>query len=224
MEAVSAIICVFNGERYLAEAIRSILAQSSPPLEIIVVDNGSTDSTAAIARSFPGVRYVFKEHSTLPTGRNRALREARGELIAFIDHDDVWLPEKLERQAAFLREHPDVDVAGCHARHIVEGERPAWLLREHAEQPQPCWLPSALLIRASTFARCGIFDETYSHSEDYEWLMRAAQAGARRLMMPDLLLHRRVHEQNLTNDRRQNHRDTFRALHAAAKRASAQRP
>jgi teichuronic acid biosynthesis glycosyltransferase TuaG len=102
MPAVSAIIPAYNAETFLARAIRSVEAQSFRDFEIVVIDDGSTDGTADVAQGFSSVRYVLGSHGGEAAARNRGLEEARSELVAFVDADDEWLPEKLARQVAFM--------------------------------------------------------------------------------------------------------------------------
>jgi glycosyltransferase involved in cell wall biosynthesis len=102
MPAVSVIIPAYNAEAFLARAIRSVEAQSFGDFEIVVIDDGSTDGTAEVARGFSSVRYVLGSHGGEAAARNRGLEEATGELVAFVDADDEWLPEKLARQLEFM--------------------------------------------------------------------------------------------------------------------------
>src|SRR5947209_2263946 len=103
MTSTSAVIPVRNGAEYIADAIRSVLDQTAPPLECLVIDDGSTDATPEIVRSFgTRVAYVCQSHAGVSAARNHGARRARGELVAFLDHDDVWLPTKLERQVEAL--------------------------------------------------------------------------------------------------------------------------
>jgi teichuronic acid biosynthesis glycosyltransferase TuaG len=102
MPAVSVIIPAYNAEAFLERAIRSVEAQSFRDFELVVVDDGSTDGTADIARGFDSVRYVRGSHQGEAGARNLGLEEAEGDLVAFVDADDEWLPEKLGRQVAFM--------------------------------------------------------------------------------------------------------------------------
>lgn len=104
MPIVSVIIPAYNAEAFLARAIRSVEAQTFRDFELVVVDDGSTDGTAEVARGFGSVRYVRGPHQGEAGARNLALKEATGELVAFVDADDEWLPEKLARQVAFMEE------------------------------------------------------------------------------------------------------------------------
>ena len=100
---VSAVIPVHNGAAYVAEAVQSILSQTRPPIECVVVDDGSTDETAEVVRRFGNeVAYVRQDRAGVSSARNRGAALARGALVAFLDHDDVWLPTKLERQVEAL--------------------------------------------------------------------------------------------------------------------------
>ena len=103
MPAVSVIIPAYNAEAFLARAIRSVEAQNFRDFEIVVIDDGSTDGTADVARGFSSVRYVLGSHGGEAAARNRGLEEARSALVAFVDADDEWLPEKLARQTAFMQ-------------------------------------------------------------------------------------------------------------------------
>lgn len=102
MPRVSVIITAYNAEAFLARALRSVEAQTYRDYEVVLIDDGSTDATAEIARSFESVRYFHQSNQYLPVARNRGLREAAGEIVSFLDADDEWLPEKLERQLAFM--------------------------------------------------------------------------------------------------------------------------
>jgi glycosyltransferase involved in cell wall biosynthesis len=106
---ISVIIPAYNVEVFLSETIVSVLKQTYPVDEVIVVDDGSTDRTADIAESFDGVVHVIRQDNAGASfARNRALRHASGDIIAFLDADDLWEPHKLERQIAYLAAHPDV--------------------------------------------------------------------------------------------------------------------
>ena len=118
---VSVILPVKNGERFLAQAINSVLEQDYRPLEIVVVDGQSTDASAAIAQSFELVRYVFQQGELgLGRARNLGIEAARGELIAFINSDDLWAPHKLSVQVDYLARHPEVQFTITRASFFLE--------------------------------------------------------------------------------------------------------
>src|SRR5262245_31044681 len=116
---VSLIIPVRNGERYLPEAIASVRRQSIAPIEIVIVDDGSTDGTAAVALTLGSdIRLIRQPHSGVTISRNRAIQAARGTLIAFLDCDDVWTDDKLATQVPILLEHPEIQIALGHIRRM----------------------------------------------------------------------------------------------------------
>jgi glycosyltransferase involved in cell wall biosynthesis len=185
---VSAVITTYNYERYVAAAIESVLGQTVPPDEVVVVDDGSTDGTAAVVAGYTGrgVRYIRQANAGAGAARNRGIRETRGELIAFLDADDCWLPDKLERQLAHLRCYPAVglvtgdewQVFGADRPPVREYRRPA-----HAARLYPRILienlvgnPSLVLVRRACFAQVGEFDETLPLGQDWEMWIRIARA------------------------------------------------
>jgi len=198
---VSVIVPVFNGERFLEEALASAWAQSLTPLEVIVVDDGSTDGSAAIA-SRMNVRYISQANSGVSSARNAGLRVAQGQFVAFLDADDTWLPTKLERQVAALLDAEDAGYALC--RHIATFEPgvepPQWYRGRTDGVSEPSFAPSAWLVRRSALDAIGWFDPVLRHGEDTDWLARARDADLRYVMVDGPLLVRRIHGANLTGN------------------------
>jgi glycosyltransferase involved in cell wall biosynthesis len=197
---LSTIIPVFNGERFLAQAIESALAQDYSPFEVIVIDDGSTDQSAAIARSFPGIQYLYQANQGVAAAKNAGVRAAMGEFIAFLDCDDTWPVDKLSKQTAFLLEHPDVGcVFGNHTIVVDEGQSwPAWL-RTDALATEAGRLMTTIVVRKELFERVGPFDPSYEVGEDTDWLARALDAGVRTAKVPDIVLYRLIHDSNLSS-------------------------
>ena len=125
---VSVIIPTYNGQRYLADTIESVLAQSMPDLEVIIIDDGSTDNTPGLVQDFikrnQRVRYFRQERKGVSAARNRGISESRAKFIAFIDHDDLWLPEKLEKQLALFDADPGIALVYARTMIINELGRP----------------------------------------------------------------------------------------------------
>lgn len=197
---VSAIIPVYNGQRYLAEAIESILKQDYHPLEIIIIDDGSTDSTAKIAQSYPEVRYIYQSNQGHGMAKNMGISAAQGEFIAFLDADDIWTYNKLSMQVNYLIQHPDIGYSLCRMSAFLEAgsEWPSWLKKDQIGADVPAYLPSALVVRKTVFEKIGNFDPTYRHANDSDWFFRAKDAGILMAMIPEVLLQRRVHDSNLS--------------------------
>jgi glycosyltransferase involved in cell wall biosynthesis len=217
---VSVIIPVYNGERYLVEAVESVQQQGYQPLEIIIVDDGSTDSTASIATSFQGdVRYVHQPNGGPAAARNRGLKLARGDVIAFLDADDLWAPNKLSVQVDCLLKHPHIGYTLARRRDFLEPgtDRPSWLRKELLLKDHVGFLPT-LVARRRVFEQVGVFDPRYRIGEDVDWFARAKDAGIPMMVVPEILLYRRVHSSNLGYQARVGDPVLFRALRASIHR------
>jgi glycosyltransferase involved in cell wall biosynthesis len=205
---VSVAIAAFNEERWIAETLESVLGQTSPAHEVIVIDDGSSDGTAReVARFGERIRFLSHRNRGLPATLNRAFEEATAEYVALCGADDLWDPRKLEWQAQTLTAHPEVDVAFGHARMfgVVEGEfvRPPGTgvldgsaLARRLYEGNVIAAPSAV-IRRDLHQQLGGFREDLV-AEDYEFWLRALRAGAVFFYDPRLVLHYRRHGQNMS--------------------------
>jgi glycosyltransferase involved in cell wall biosynthesis len=196
---VSVVIPTRNGERYLAEAIDSVLAQTRPPAEVVVVDDGSSDGTRAIAEGYGGVvRCISQDRAGPGAARNRGVAESRGEYLAFLDHDDLWPRDKLELQLGAFAADPGVQLVFGHMQHFLSPElEPEAAARIVClPEPRPATLASAMLIRRGTMKQLGSFGTVRFANEFLEPLLRSEELGLRRLMLPETVLLRRLHETN----------------------------
>jgi glycosyltransferase involved in cell wall biosynthesis len=197
---VSCIVPVFNGEAYLREALTSIRTQTYRPLEIIVVDDGSTDGTATVARGVgDAVRYVRQGNAGPAAARNLGIASARGDFIAFLDADDLWHGDKLTRQMARFDAQPGLDLCLTHVQNFWTAElhEEADRLREHFRaRPLPGYSSVALLARRAVFERVGRYDAALRHGADADWFARAEEQGAAIAVLADVLVYRRVHPDN----------------------------
>lgn len=207
---VSVIVPAYNAQKYLAQAIESVLLQSYPAVECIVVDDGSTDGTAAVARGFGDrVRYLYQDNAERSRARNNGAAQARGEWLSFLDADDFIHPEKIARQVAFLAAHPDCDLVWSRTTLVDEAtgkERPYPIHAPGREFAQRLFAGNFLtvnsyLVRKSRFDEAGGFNERFSHAEDWELLLRLAAAGARFRAQGDFLAYYRHHDENTIADR-----------------------
>lgn len=201
-EHVSCIVPVYNGERFIGEAIQSILAQTYAHREIIVVDDGSEDGTADVLQSLGGQLRVIRQENQGPSlARNRGMEESHGEFVAFLDADDLWVEDKLEAQMEILVERPDVDMCSGHMKSfwVPELEEEARRFSGHPyHQERPVLSACTLLARRELFERIGGFDPDLRNGEDTDWFIRMMRSGATSAIVPRLLLHRRQHLDNLT--------------------------
>ncbi len=194
MKRVSVIMPTFNSENCLPAAIESVLGQTYKSLELIVVDDGSTDQTReVVCRYGDQVRYIRQDNAGPSKTRNNGIRATDSELIAFLDSDDVWLPGKIQEQINLLEERSDLSVVFCDAELVDEGGRSygsVWkqrgcyetMLDESQQLARPfatvmfmdCILPSAVLLRRTCLDRAGLFDESLRYVEDKDLWLRIA--------------------------------------------------
>ena len=200
---ISVIIPVYNGERYLAESIETVLAQTYRPIEIIVVDDGSTDSSANIAKGFRDtIRYVFQPNSGPAGARNTGLRMATGSVMSFIDADDLWNTNKLSLQIELLYNNPSAEIILGHLQFLLyrstEGKH-EWAV---SSDPQIALSLGTGVFRKSLFDKVGLFDETLHYGDDWDWFMRARELGVLMLIHKEVTLFYRRHRHNLTNQKK----------------------
>jgi glycosyltransferase involved in cell wall biosynthesis len=229
--SITATVAAYNSERWIVQTIESILCQTRPPDEVVVVDDGSTDGTAReLARFGDSIRVIRRENGGCPAAFNTAFAASTGDYVALCGADDLWEPRKLEWQAEALANHPEIDIACGHARvfGIEEGSQPrpsgtglldGDRLMEHLYRGNTLCAPS-VLIRRSLFERLGPFVELFRrgrvverfNADDYEYWMRALRAGAQFFYDPRALVSYRRHDANITNDYLHMRRSTY-AVH-----------
>jgi glycosyltransferase involved in cell wall biosynthesis len=197
---VSVIIAVKNGERFLQQALEDVAAQTYDNHETVVVDGRSTDRSAEIATSFPGVRCVEQPGEGFADAWNIGIDAARGELIAFLDSDDRWVPEKLAAQVGLLRIDPRVAYSITRMRFFLEhgqapppGFRPELLQGDHIAN-----MPSALLARSSVFDEIGRFAIDYEIASDIDWFARLKDSGLAGAVVSEVMVLKRVHDANVS--------------------------
>lgn len=186
---ISAILPLYNTQDYICEAIDSILAQTRPAGEVIVVDDGSTDGSADLVERYgPAVRLLRQDHAGSAAAINRGLAAATGDMIAFLDADDLWDREKLEVQSRALAQDPGLDGVFGLVQQFVPAEPP--------RTPQPGISRIGMLARRSAFERFGLFDESMRTSDFVPWYSRALALGLKAKMLPEVVAYRRIHAAN----------------------------
>jgi glycosyltransferase involved in cell wall biosynthesis len=215
---VSVIIPVYNGEKFLADAVTSVQRQAYAPVEIIIVDDGSTDSTREIAAQLTGnIRYVYQDNSGPPAARNTAVKLAQGEFVTFLDSDDLWVERRLEIQVAMLLEHPTYDLVMGNLQ-LVKMATDSMVQPALIGKPFPALSLGTTLIRRFVFERVGFLDEQLRYDDDVDWLLRVKQLGMRLVLHEDTVLLYRRHASNLTNDMKTNYKYLIQALHRSLTR------
>jgi glycosyltransferase involved in cell wall biosynthesis len=215
---VSVVCPAYNCERFINAALDSVFAQSYRPIEVIVVDDGSTDSTAELVKGYREVRYLSQTNRGPSAARNRGIRAARGEFVAFLDLDDLWIPEKLAKQVAALESCPEsglsfsdmrlFDSAGqdrltMFQKYRLTGEyfgHDSVVERAVAKLVTVNFIPtSSVLARKAAMTQVGGFDEQFRKSEDWDLWLRMAMLRPITYVSEPLIL-KRVHEVNISRD------------------------
>lgn len=201
---VSVVMGTRNAEAYLAEALASIREGTYDDLEIVVVDCASEDRSREIAAEY-GARVILQDGTGLFAGWNQGIEAARGELIAFLDSDDRWVPEKLSAQVEALDDDPDLDYVIGHVRFFLEPgmPKPPGYRSEFDGDEHVAPMPGTILIRREALERAGPFHTEYAIASDIDWFKRLLDVGLRRGVVPEALIHKRIHDSNLTHFRAQ---------------------
>lgn len=195
---ISVIIPVYNGGRYLDAALASVQAQTYQPLDVIVVNDGSTDDSASIAAAYPGVRLAPQPNQGTASARNHGVRLAAGDYLAFLDQDDLWVRDKLERQMDVFQTRPGLDMVFGQVQQFFSQEWEAAGRSGLYCPPQPVtgYLPSALLVRTSSFLAVGLFETAWRVGEWADWFARARDQGLSEWTVPQVVAWRRLHAGN----------------------------
>jgi glycosyltransferase involved in cell wall biosynthesis len=196
--AISVVIPVFNCEKYVAEAVDSLLAQNYPNLEVIAVNDGSTDNTLAVLEKFQGKITVLTQQNRGPAvARNAGLRLAKGELLGLLDADDMWPANHIALALPHLGKDSPYDFVRGLTQYVRRVD-------DRDETTGPFYLEAlvgACLYRREVFFDIvGLFDESMPEGEDFDWNVRLRERGCREKRLDDIMLIYRRHDNNLTND------------------------
>ena len=220
---ISVVMPVYNCERYVAEAVESILAQTFTDFEFLIIDDGSTDRSLAILKRYAGrdprIRLVSRPNTGLVGALNEGLGLARGELIARMDADDVALPERFEIQVAYLRAHPDVVCVGGQIMNIDAAGRDLYPCHEGMDHEAiqelaltgscPLAHASVMMRRAAVLA-VGGYREEFTHAEDMDLWLRLGEGEGRLANLPQILLKYRIHDKSVSAVRQLQQLERFR--------------
>ena len=196
---VSVIIPVYNAAPWLAATIESVLGQSAPPRQVILVDDGSTDQSAAIARRYlPDIQLVQQSNAGCAYARNRGVVLATGDYLAFLDADDYWASEKLALQLAAFVQNPTLEAVFGQIRQTctITTAQPGSV--GFGMDVHDGYNLDTILIRQQAFHRIGGFDPTIPLTNAIEWLWRARRLGLVSRILPETLAWRRIHGANMS--------------------------
>jgi glycosyltransferase involved in cell wall biosynthesis len=215
---VSVIVPAYQAEAFLDEALESALGQDYEPIEVIVVDDGSTDRTAEVAARHE-VQLLRRAHGGPAPARNSGLAAARGEFITILDADDVWPADRISKQVEFLTAHPEAGlVVGLTEYFLTPGEPCPPHFPRYLDGPVAGHMP-AMLARRSVFEAIGVYNESLVPiGEDVEWFLRARDAGVSVAKLDHVVLRYRIHASNTSRDNDANRAMMLRLLRASVAR------
>ena len=198
-ELVSVIVPVYNGARYLIEALASIQRQRYLPIEVVIVDDGSSDGSFDLAQTFPGVSCFRQANRGAAAARNAGIREAKGTFLAFLDADDLWTDEKLVKQMAVIHTNSDVQLVAGRIEEFCEKPAVQGAIERRRQIGERAYTIGAMLIRRADFLRVGMMDESLTtFGEFIDWHSRAVACGLRERVLESVVLRRRIHGDNAT--------------------------
>lgn len=219
--SITTILPVYNGEKYLAEAVDSILSQTHRPQEIIIIDDGSTDNTAAVAQLFgEPVHYHYQSNQGAGAARNNGADRARGDVLAFLDADDLWVETKLARQIQALAADPTLDMVFGYVQQFHSPELPDEVKQQIKIPAEivPGQHVGAMLIRREAFQKVGPFKTDWEIGEFIDWYARAEELRLKSLMLPEVVMKRRLHKDSQGTYKREHQKAYVRVLKAALDR------
>ncbi len=203
---VSVVIPFYNRVEYLTEAVESVLEQSYQSFEVIVVDDGSSDETAQIQKDFPQVKYIYQENKGVSSARNLGIENASYEWIAFLDSDDTFHPQKLQKQLMFHKKNQELLISYTDEVWI-RGDKNVTIPKKFQKVGKDPFLenlrycniaPSSVMIHRSVFEKIGYFDESFEVCEDYDLWLRIARVYRIGLLKEKLITKYAGHEDQLS--------------------------
>ncbi|UXX80820.1 glycosyltransferase family 2 protein [Reichenbachiella carrageenanivorans] len=197
--STSVVIAVYNGEKYIKESIESVLNQTQPPSEIIVVDDGSTDTTAEIVKTLP-IRYFYQQNSGQSAATNYGIAQSTGDYLAFNDADDLWEPNKLKWQHEAFTNVPELDaVFGLLKQFICPQLSTETASKIHCpKEPMNGYCKQTMMIRKSSLEQIGLFNVDTQIGDFIEWYALAKRKGFQSNMIPKVITNRRLHTRNMS--------------------------
>ena len=196
---ISVIIPIYNNALYIQEAIRSVLSQGIEKLEILVIDDGSTDDFEEKIKGFnnPHIRLIKQINSGAAAARNNGIKNAKGEFLAFLDADDIWAPNKLKLQLEVLINREDINMVYGQVKEFYDSSILGYDDLQKNAKTFVGYISGALLISKKDFLSVGDFQSKWKVAEFIDWYDRAKYVGLSEFLLPDMLMFRRIHSGNI---------------------------
>jgi len=207
---VSVIMAAYNAAEHIGEALESVLAQDWQPLEVVVVDDGSTDDTAAVVARYPDVVYVRQDNKGPSAARNAAVEHSSGDFVANFDSDDLLPTTRVSDQVGYLLSHPEVGAVFGRQEWM---NAPEWMARDSVYGDVDGIPLSSAMFRRNVFFDLGGYDTSFVHGEDMDLLVRMRERGIEYQVIPEIVLYRRYQASSLTGGRAP-HEPLLRSLRA----------
>ena len=221
---ISVIIPIHNDSLYIQAAITSVLSQGVENLEILIIDDGSTDDFEEKIKCFndPCIRLIKQNNSGAAVARNNGVKNARGEFLAFLDADDIWAPNKLKLQLEVLINHEDVNMVFGQVKEFYDSSILGLDDLQKNVKTFVGYSPIALLVSKSDFLRVGDFQSKWKVAEFIDWYDRAKYVGLTEIILPDVLAFRRIHSGNIDRLKRPDAKQYVAVLKEALDRKRSQ--
>lgn len=217
---VSVIMIVQNGESYIRQALESMFAQDYHPTEIIIVHGNSHDRTLEILWEYDNLRIIQQTGTGVSQAYNIGIRSAAGDFVAFLSCDDKWMPEKLSVQVSYMLQNPEVMFTNAHIQYFLEDKNqiPEGFRKEWLDGPLPARIMETLVARKEVFETVGYINENLHSADDVDWYSRASDKKITSYMLPQILLHKRIHSTNTSLQIEKNNFNLLAALRESVKR------
>lgn len=215
---ISVVIPVFNGERFLTKAIDSVISQTYRPLEIIVIDDGSTDSTKLKLTAYPEVKYFYQNNQGVSSARNLGIKKASGELITFLDHDDLLISDSIQRRADYFHNNLDINcLITMHQSFLEQGfDQPPWI--PDTEFKEGTYGFGYLMAKRSMLEKVGGFNPKFRTGEFMEFFFHLKDFGFEIAKLPEITVLRRIHGENLSKNVRAMRENLLKSAKASIER------
>jgi glycosyltransferase involved in cell wall biosynthesis len=221
MEKISVIIPTFNCAHYIGDALQSVLNQENSKVhEIIVVDDGSEDATCDVVRSIPEILYIRQSHQGTASAVNQGIRKATGSFLSFLDADDLWMPHKTQLQMEAFERDPSLDMIFGWVEQFASPELNEFELQQVAfdRRPMVGITKSTWIIKKDALHKVGLFGGRFLLEEFVDWYMRAKEVGLNELIIPGVVVKRRIHQSNLSRLNKELKKDFPKVIKAALER------